>query len=349
MVVPPGRDRPVLLRLEQRLAQRLRERQRQRRGHHPDPLMEPEALAELGGPRGCHEDGELRLVRLLILLELVDPRLRPVDGVLRLPDDPSAGGAGGKPHLLEHIGAALSLLHLRDPVVRERFGQLPFELELERLAVELGGALLELAGEVFVRALGVLELLLELPQAQQVTFGGLCLGALGDLAAFGGETALGFELERLRPIRELPLLAVEIGLPGAQLGDLRVAGGEIRGEAFGPLLRRLGGPARLRLQPLREPSLALSGLGPGQVELLAQRRDGAVVLPRELAPRFGGRLLPQLFGEPAALPLRGLGVALDHVSGDPLGEREDLPAAGAGDGGVGGQGQGTGHVASRAR
>ena len=28
-----------------------------------------------------------------------------------------------------------------------------------------------------------------------------------------------------------------------------------------------------------------SGLGPGQVELLAQRRDGAVVLPRELAPR----------------------------------------------------------------
>ncbi len=162
----------------------------------------------------------------------------------------------------------------------ERLGQLPFELELERLAVELGGALLELAGEVFVRALGVLELLLELPQAEQVAFGGLRLGALGDLAALGGETALGFELERLRPIRELPLLAVEIGLPGAQLGDLRVARGEVRSEALGPLLRRLGGPA-----------LPLSGLGPGQVELLAQRRDGAVVLPRELAPRFDGRLL----------------------------------------------------------
>ena len=274
------------MQLDERGAQGFRERPRGVEARHPDVRVAQERLARvLGHPRG-DDDRELGADRLLLVLELAQPRRLPGLGLLRFPEDRAAARPRGRAHALDEVGAVHALGHRHDVVEREGGLQQRFERELERLALELLRALLELALQVRGLALRRVELRLPLRlAAAELLAGGRARLAL-DALSLRVELALVVDVPVLLRLLQLAELAAQLELLAAELRQRAFLGSH-------GLLHRL------------QPGLVL-GLG-------AALRLGRK-LRLELAPALGE----------AALEL--LGMALDRLPGDAFGQREVVAA-----------------------
>src|SRR5258708_5743267 len=236
--------------LDQHRAQRLGERPRGVEARHPDVGLAQEGLARFLRHGGGDDDRELGPDLALLVLELAQPRRLPALGLLRFPEDRAADEARRRAHALDQVGAVHALRHWKDLVERERALQHRLERELERFALELLRALLELALEVGRLALRGLELRLPLRLAPADFLAGCRARPLLDLLALGVELALVFEVLVLARILGVVELPAEGQLLGAEPGERAVLGAQ-------RLVQRLAFDLELRLRLGRDLGLEL--------------------------------------------------------------------------------------------
>src|SRR5204863_6135895 len=225
--------------------------------------------------------------------ELPEPRRLPGLGLLRLPDDGAAAVARGRVHVLQEVGAVHALGDGDDLVEREGVAQQRFEGELERFALELLRALLELALEVGGFALRGLDLGLELRL---------------DAPALLVEAPLVVDVAVLVRLLQLAQVAPELQLLAAEPGERAFLGAQrlVQGLALRVELRfRLGGELGLELLAVR---------GDAALEVLGVALDGLArdaLGKREAVIALGaGDLLPAVDDDGAR-----------HGSSQPLSEK----------------------------
>src|SRR5256886_13466887 len=246
-----------LVELEEHRAQRLGERPGGIEAHDPDVGLAHEGLAafsrSLARHRGGDDHRQLGADRLLVVLELPEPRRLPGLGLLRLPDDGAAAVARGRVHVLQEVGAVHALGDGHDLVEREGVAQQRFEGELERFALELLRALLELALEVGRFALRGLDLGLELRL---------------DAPALLVEAPLVVDVAVLVRLLQLAQVAADLQLLAAEPGERAFLGAQrlVQGLALQvEPRRRLGGELGLELLAVR---------GDAALEVLGVALDG---------------------------------------------------------------------------
>src|SRR6185369_1063899 len=132
------------------------------------------------------------------------PERLPGLGLLRLPDDGAAAGAGGGADALQQVGTVHALGDRHDLVERERGAEQRLEAHFQPLALELHRPALELALEVGGLALGRLELDLVLRV---------------DAAALVVELPLVVDVAVLVRLLELAQAPAELELLLAELGE----------------------------------------------------------------------------------------------------------------------------------
>ena len=158
-------------------------------------------------------------ISLLLVLELAQPRRLPGLGLLRFPEDRPADEARGRAHALDEVGAVHALRHRQDLVERERGLEQDLERVLERFALELLRALLELALEVGRLALRGLELRLPLRLAPADFFADRRARLLLDFLALGVELADVLEPPDCGCFPGTPRAGAERELLGAEPGE----------------------------------------------------------------------------------------------------------------------------------
>src|SRR5437016_5695863 len=242
-----------LVELEEHRAQRLGERPGGIEAHDPDGGRAHEGLTRVARHRGGDDHRQLGADRLLVVFELPEPRRLPGLGLLRLPDDGAAAVARGRVHVLQEVGAVHALGDGHDLVEREGVAQQRFERELERFALELLRALLELAPEVGGFALRGFDLGLELRL---------------DAPALFVEAPLVVDVAVLVRLLQLAHLAPELQLLAAEPSERAFLGAQrlVQGLALRVELRlRLGGELGLELPAVR---------GDAALEVLGVALDG---------------------------------------------------------------------------
>ena len=157
------------------------------------------------------------------------PLIRPVFRALRFPDDLSTNLAARGTHRLDDVGAALALLDLVDLVMEEGRLQHVLELEFQHLALELLRSLVELAAQVLVRLLCVVDLFLVLGFDQRETLGLSAADLRGETRTLLVELAFELDLEIGLLLLELLLLPAERKFLLAEGRELRVFRGELLG------------------------------------------------------------------------------------------------------------------------
>src|SRR6266850_610613 len=276
--------------LDEHRAQRLGERPRGVEARHPDVGLAQERITRVLRHGRGDDHGELGADLALLVLELAQPRRLPGLGLLRLPEDRPADEARGRAHALDQVGAVDALRHRQDLVQRERALQQPLERELERLALELLRALLELALEIRGLAPRGLELRLPLRLAPPDFLAGCRARLLLDLLALGVEPALVLEVLVLARIVGFAELLAQGELLGAEPGERAVLRAQrfVQGLELDVELRPgLGRDLRLELLlVLGERAVELRG-----VALDRLPRDAFGELEAMVAPGASHRLL----------------------------------------------------------
>ena len=235
------------------------------------------------GKRGRDQDGDVRVQRPLVRLQLRDPAVAPVARVLALPEDGAALRAPRVDDDLVDVGAADALSDGVDVVRGERAAEEWFRAPLRPLPLELLRPLVRLALQVFDLPAHLPELALFLGVFQAVLLGGALLGLGHQLRALLGQGPGNRDLEvRLLALQGLLALAQrQLHAPGlVQLlrlvFQLPLQAGELLGEFLlrpfrGVLLHALAVGVQLPLVFVAQLALALAEFGlEGRLNLGAQ-------------------------------------------------------------------------------
>lgn len=155
--------------LHELLAQRHRKCRPGAPARHPYPLHETEFMQALG-QHGGHEHGDAAAHGASGVLELGQPLMGKMLGVLGLPDDLAAGPPGAVDHGLDEVGAAQAFGDVLDLVMRELSLELGLDVELEHPALQRLRTLLAFLLHLLDELLEVADLLVLLGELEHCSW-----------------------------------------------------------------------------------------------------------------------------------------------------------------------------------